>query len=121
MNADDAGARGIEDGDLVRLFNDRGACLAGVRLSADVRPDVVVLPTGAWFDPQDDGNPTRVLERHGNPNALTLDKGTSRLAQGSSAHTTLVEVERFEADAPAVLAHEPPPVSGSLGIRRRSK
>ncbi len=111
MNADDAGARGIEDGDLVRLFNDRGACLAGVRLSADVRPDVVVLPTGAWFDPQDDGDPTPGLERHGNPNALTLDKGTSRLAQGSSAHTTLVEVERFEAEAPAVLAHEPPPVS----------
>lgn len=110
MNQDDASTRGIEDGDLVRVVNDRGACLAGVRLSAGVRPGVVVLPTGAWFDPQDDGNPTSALERHGNPNALTLDKGTSRLAQGSSAHTTLVEVEKFEAEPPAVLAHEPPPI-----------
>jgi biotin/methionine sulfoxide reductase len=112
MNPEDASTRGIEDGDLVRLINDRGACLAGVRLSTDVRPGVVVLPTGAWFDPQDDGNPMAALERHGNPNALTLDKGTSRLAQGPSAHTTLVEVERFEAEPPAVLAHEPPPIFG---------
>ena len=111
MNPDDALLRGIEDGDLVRLFNDRGACLAGVRLSPDARPGVVALPTGAWFDPQDDGASAPALERHGNPNALTLDKGTSRLGQGSSAHSTLVEVERFDADAPAVLAHEPPSIS----------
>ena len=110
MNPDDARDRGIEDGDLVRLFNDRGACLAGVRISPDVRPGVVALPTGAWFDPQDNGASAPSLERHGNPNALTLDKGTSRLGQGSSAHSTLVEVERFDAEAPAVLAHEPPPM-----------
>lgn len=115
MSPDDAGARGIEDGDLVRLFNDRGACLAGVRLSADVRPGVVALPTGAWFDPTDAGDSAPGLERHGNPNALTLDKGTSRLGQGASAHTTLVEVERFDAEAPAVLAHKPPPMFAGQG------
>ena len=115
MNADDASARGIEDGDLVRLFNDRGACLAGVRLSPDVRPGVVALSTGAWFDPADDGDSAPALERHGNPNALTLDKGTSRLAQGASAHTTLVEVERFDGEAPAILAHEPPPMFVAQG------
>jgi biotin/methionine sulfoxide reductase len=115
MNPDDAQARGIEDGDMVRLFNDRGACLAGARLSPDVRPGVVALPTGAWFDPQDDGDPVVPLERHGNPNALTLDKGTSRLAQGASAHSALVEVERFDAEAPTVLAHEPPPILVARG------
>ena len=49
-------------------------------------PGVVVLPTGAWYDPETPGG----LERHGNPNVLTLDKGASRLAQGPVAHTALV-------------------------------
>ena len=111
INPLDAISRGIEDGDLVRLFNDRGACLAAARLSADVRPGVVALPTGAWFDPQDDGGSETPLERHGNPNALTRDKGTSRLAQGASANSALVEVARFDMEPPAVLAHEPPPMA----------
>ena len=34
IHPDDAAARGIADGDLVRVFNDRGACLAAARLSA---------------------------------------------------------------------------------------
>jgi len=102
----DAAARGIADGDVVRLFNDRGACLAGARLSESVRPGVVVLATGAWYDPH---TQTR-LERHGNPNVLTLDKGTSRLAQGSSAHTTLVEMERAEGPVPEVEAFDPPKI-----------
>jgi biotin/methionine sulfoxide reductase len=39
---------------------------------------------------------------------LTLDKGTSRLAQGPSAQTALVEIERFEGELPAMEAFEPP-------------
>ena len=108
MHPDDAAARGIRDGDLVRLFNDRGACLAGVRLSEDIRPGVIALPTGAWYDGVDGAKAG--LERHGNPNVLTIDKGTSRLAQGASAHTALVEAERFDGDVPALRAHEPPEI-----------
>ncbi|MCZ6524118.1 MAG: molybdopterin-dependent oxidoreductase [Alphaproteobacteria bacterium] len=106
INPGDAAARGIEDGDVVRLYNDRGACLAGARLSGEVRPGVIVLPTGAWYDPEEPAG----LERHGNPNVLTLDKGTSRLGQGPSAHTTLVEIERFAGAPPAVEAFEPPAI-----------
>jgi biotin/methionine sulfoxide reductase len=106
IHPDDAAARGIRDGDVVRLYNDRGACLAGARVTEGVRPGVVVLATGAWYDPH---TPTG-LERHGNPNVLTLDKGTSRLAQGSSAHTTLVEVEHAGENPPAVEAFEAPTI-----------
>ena len=100
IHPDAAAARGIDDGDILRLFNDRGACLAGAR----VTPDVVVLPTGGWYDPEAPGG----LDRHGNPNVLTLDNGTSRLAQGSSAHTTLVDVEKLA--GPAVAVFNPPAV-----------
>ena len=46
----------------------------------------------------------RPLEKHGNPNALTLDKGTSKLAQGPSSQTALVEVERWTKPVPAIAA-----------------
>ena len=112
LHPDDAAARGIADGDVVRLFNDRGTCLAGAVVTAAVRPGVVRLPTGAWYDPVGaDGQ--KGLCRHGNPNVLTLDKGTSRLAQGPSAHTCLVEVERFEGTAPAVMAFRPPALAAA--------
>ena len=72
-----------------------------------VRPGVVVLPTGAWFDPLDPSQDDS-LEKHGNPNVLTLDKGTSKLTQGCSAHTTLVEVELFKGTLPRITAFDPP-------------
>ena len=107
MHPDDARARGISDGDLLRVFNDRGACLAAARLSDRIRRGVVRLSTGAWFDPEDAGS-NRPLEKHGNPNALTLDIGASKLSQGCIAQTCLVEIERFDGPAPAVTAHQPP-------------
>jgi biotin/methionine sulfoxide reductase len=107
MHPEDATARGIEAGDVVRIYNDRGACLAGVKIDDGVKRGVVVLPTGAWFDPLDPATPGS-LEKHGNPNVLTLDKGTSKLTQGCSAHTCLVEVEKFEGELPRITAFDPP-------------
>ena len=106
IHPDDAAARGIADGDPVRLYNDRGSCLASARITGSVRPGVVVLPTGAWYDPDAPGG----LDRHGNPNVLTLDKGTSRLGQGSSAHTALIELARAEGPIPPVAAFTPPTI-----------
>ena len=107
LHPDDATARGIADGDLVRVFNDRGACLAAARLSDRIRRGVVRLSTGAWFDPAETGS-NRPLEKHGNPNALTLDIGASKLSQGCIAQTCLVEIERHDGPAPAVTAHQLP-------------
>ena len=108
INPADAAARGIVDGDTVRLHNDRGQCLAGAVVSAGVIPGAVVLATGAWYDPESPGG----LDRHGNPNVLTLDKGTSRLAQGPSSHTTLVGLEKFDGDPPEVEVFDPPDLRG---------
>jgi biotin/methionine sulfoxide reductase len=100
----DAAARDLGAGDLVRVFNDRGACLASVTIRDDLIEGVVQLPTGAWWDPIESGG----LCRAGNPNVLTRDVGTSSLAQGPTAHTCLVEVEAFTGEAPAVRAHDHP-------------
>jgi biotin/methionine sulfoxide reductase len=105
INPADASARGIVDGDVVRVHNDRGACLAGAVVSNEIMPGVVRLATGAWYDPVEPGG----LDLHGNPNVLTPDRGTSSLAQGPSAHSCLVEIERASNDAPPVRVFGPLP------------
>jgi biotin/methionine sulfoxide reductase len=107
ISTEDASLRGIADGDLVRIFNDRGEVLAGARLTDGLRPGVVCLPTGAWFDPIEPGQ-IGSLDKHGNPNVLTRDVGTSRLAQGPSAQSVLVEIEKHMGEAPALTAFAPP-------------
>ena len=107
INPADAVARSIEDGDIVRLFNDRGACLAAARLFDGIRPGVVELPTGAWYDPEDPDHGD-TLEVHGNPNVLTRDIGTSKIAQGPTAHSCLVEVERYSGPLPEVKVFRQP-------------
>ncbi|MEX0348151.1 MAG: molybdopterin-dependent oxidoreductase [Paracoccaceae bacterium] len=101
-----AAALGLLEGDIVRVFNDRGACLAAVQLSEHMRPDVLVLPTGAWLDIQD--TPQGRLDAHGNPNVLTMDKGASALTQGNISHTALVRVEKWIDPLPKIRAFGPP-------------
>lgn len=99
MSARDAAARGIADGDIVRIFNDRGACLAAAVISEDMSENIIELATGAWYWTAEPGE-DQPLEVHGNPNVLTRDKGSSSLSQGPTAHSCLVEVERFEGALP---------------------
>jgi biotin/methionine sulfoxide reductase len=109
INPRDAAARGISNSDVVRVFNARGACLAGAVVTDAVSPGVMQLQTGAWYDPDTPGC-AGTLDRHGNPNMLTLDKGTSKLAQGPSSQTALVEVERWTKPVPDIAAFDQPAV-----------
>ncbi len=111
INTQDATERGINDGDVVRIFNDRGQCLAGAVLSTQIRQGVMRLATGAWYDPLTPGG----LDVHGNPNVLTPDRGTSRLAQGPSAHSTLVQIERFAGTVPPITVFGAMPIDESAG------
>jgi len=91
INPADAERRGIRDGQRVRLFNERGATLAGAVVTDAVARGVVQLSTGAAFElvTGPDGRP---LERHGNPNVLTADRGASSLSQAPSPLSTLVAI-----------------------------
>ena len=109
INPIDAENRGLKNGDIVKLFNDRGACLAGVIIQKKVMPGVAQISTGAWYDPQYPTKPNSIC-KHGNPNILTPDKGTSKLGQGPIAHSCLIEIERFNDKLPKVTAHEPPSI-----------
>ena len=110
LNPVDATVRGLAAGDLVRVFNDRGACLASVRISGMLLRGVATLPTGAWLDPLTPGEPGSLCV-HGNPNVLTQDVGTSRLSQGPSAQSCLVEVVRWRDAVPPPRSDKPPPIT----------
>jgi len=107
IHPQDARERNITDGGLVRLYNARGACLCAAVVSDAVRPGVLQLSTGAWYDPPASGIES-VSCLHGNPNVLTRDEGTSRLAQGPSALSCLVDIEVYEGVPEPVSAFTPP-------------
>lgn len=91
INPLDAAALGVIDGDPLEIHNDRGRALASVKLAPYLMQGVVVLPTGAWFDPIADGRDLP-LDRGGNPNTLTSIRPTSTLAQATAPNSCLVSV-----------------------------
>lgn len=116
VTPDDAARRGLDAGDVARVFNDRGAFLAVVRLAepGTLVAGVVAVATGAWYDPEVPGR-AGSLEKHGNPNVVTSDRGSSRLTQCSAAQTCLVEIERYD-DPPPVTAFDAPRVVTPAGV-----
>jgi biotin/methionine sulfoxide reductase len=70
---------------------------------------VLVRSTGAWFDPDSSGQ-LGVDCKHGNPNVLAPDRGTSSLAQGPAAHSCLVDIEKWTGGPVTVTAFAPPEI-----------
>ena len=81
--------------------------MAGIKIEEKVMQGVAQISTGAWYDPL---NPLEhgSICKHGNPNILTRDKGTSKLGQGPIAHSCLIEMEKYNEQLPEVTAHKPP-------------
>lgn len=93
INPMDAKAKGIKAGDLVRVFNGRGQLLAGAVLSDSYPRGVIRIEEGAWYGPLSEKE--GAICTYGDPNTLTLDLGTSELAQATSANTCIVDFEKF--------------------------
>ena len=86
INPLDASARGIRDGDEVKVFNARGALVLKCRITPRIMPGVVDVPQGAWWKPDADG-----IDRGGNVNVLTSPRWTP-FAFGTAQHTVMVDV-----------------------------
>ena len=108
IHPDDAKARGIKNGDIVRVFNDRGEFLAGAYVMNDIMPGVVKVSEGGWYDPVKRGE-LGSLCKYGNANVVIIDKPTSNFAQSANSNTTLIQVEKFAGEAPKVTAFDGPP------------
>lgn len=97
MHPDDAAARGIETGDVVRVFNHRGATLCGAFVTHRVMRGVVVIRNGAWFAPEsaEDAASEAGLDTQGCANVLTPDVPASQLSSGNISSTANVQVEKW--------------------------
>jgi len=84
IHPDDAAARGIADGDMVRVFNGRGSHRLRARVNGKPRRGVVVAPSVWWKKHSPDG---------GNANNLTSQR-TSDLGGGATFYDCRVQVER---------------------------
>ena len=83
----DADARGIEDGDLLRIFNDRGEIRITATVTETIMPGVVNVPQGGCFRPDEKG-----IDRGGCPNTVCNDEYSPCGAY--AWHTNLVQVEK---------------------------
>jgi anaerobic selenocysteine-containing dehydrogenase len=85
MHAADAAARGIRDGDAVRVYNDRGAYELRARVNGKPRRGVVVAPSVWWRKYSPDGR---------NANELTSQR-TADMGGAATFYDCLVEVQRI--------------------------
>jgi trimethylamine-N-oxide reductase (cytochrome c) len=90
MNPADAAARGIENGEIIKVFNERGAVLGGAYVTERMMPGVVYMDHGARYDPIVPGE----LDRGGAINTITPHNITSKNATGMVVSGFLVEVEK---------------------------
>ena len=87
INSHAAQTRGISNGDLVRVFNDRGQMVIPAKTTERIMPGVVDVPQGAWYDPDEKG-----VDKGGCANVLTKDAYSPG---GAFAYNTcLVQVEK---------------------------
>ena len=90
INPIDAATRDIHDGDLVRVWNERGELVIPARVTPRILPGVVDIPQGAWWKPDANG-----VDHGGCINVLTSHRWTP-LAFGSAQQTIMVEVEKLQ-------------------------
>lgn len=90
INPLDAEKRGIKNGDMVRIFNDRGETRVMANVTPRIMPGVTAMGEGAWYMP--DGNK---VDHNGSFNVLTTQR-PSPLSKGNPQHTNLVQIERVQ-------------------------
>src|SRR5690625_7946840 len=89
MSKQDAEERGIKDGDLVEVYNERGALIGGARVSDKIMPGVISIFEGAWLSKDSKGRCNS-----GAVNILTTSIPSSHLSQANSANTCLARVRK---------------------------
>ena len=95
IHPSDAAPRGIRNGDIVKLYNDRGAVLCLAVLTERIRPGIVhSYASSAKYDPLEPGKAGSV-DRGGCVNLLTSSRMLSKNAPGMTPNSCLIEIEKW--------------------------
>lgn len=88
LSTSDAETRGVRDGDLVEIFNDRGRVKIPAKVTPRTMPGVASLPQGAWMELDAEG-----VDRGGSVNVLS-SLHPAPVAKGNCQHTNLVQIKK---------------------------
>ncbi len=116
INPRDAAARGIQNGDIVKVFNERGTVLCGALVMERIMPGVVSVDHGSRADAILPGK----LDRGGAINTITPAGLTSKHCAGEATSGFLVDIAKVTPeemgkwmnDYPEAFAREYDPASG---------
>ena len=91
INPIDAQAKNIQDGSMIRVFNENGEVRIVAKVTPRIMPGVLAMPQGAWHKANMNGDQ---IDHGGCINTLTTHR-SSPLAKGNPQHSNLVQVERL--------------------------
>lgn len=95
LHPSEAEKRGIKNGDIISIYNDRGTVLAGAYITERIMPGVVYMDHGAKWDPIALGE----IDRGGAINTIVPRNTTSKNAVGHAVSGFLVQVEKTDMEA----------------------
>jgi anaerobic selenocysteine-containing dehydrogenase len=95
MSNQDANARGLKYGDVVRVFNDRGQILCAAKPTERILPGVVWIFEGGHIKQQQPGV-IGSLDMGGNHANLTITWQAEPICDGIATHSGLVQVEKYK-------------------------
>jgi len=111
INSDDAKERGIKDGDLMEVYNDRGAIIVGAVVTDNIMKGVISIYEGCWPSVDSKGRCNSGLV-----NFLTSTQRSSGLSQATSANTCLASVKKCtDPDGPNQ-AYDPPAILDKVAL-----
>lgn len=103
INPEDAKERGIADGDLIEVYNDRGALIGGAKVWDKIMKGVLSIQEGVWLSLDSKGRCNS-----GAVNILTSSKPSSKLSQATAANTCVAWVKKCTDPEGENMAYHPP-------------
>jgi molybdopterin guanine dinucleotide-containing S/N-oxide reductase-like protein len=96
IHPSDASARDIKDGDIVKMYNDRGAVLGIAQVTERMRPGAIhCYESSSKYDPLEPGKVGSV-DRAGCINLLAPARMISKNAPGMANNSCLIEISKWE-------------------------
>lgn len=112
ISLEDAAEQGIKDGDLVELFNERGAVIAGARVTDHIMKGVASLEEGGWIQLDSQGRCNS-----GSINMITTSVAASGLSQATSANTCIASLKKCTDPESENRAFEPPAIEDGPDLK----
>ncbi len=99
VNPEDAKARGVKEGDLIRLYNDRGSVICCAHVTHRVPQGVLhAYESCSDYDPIGTPGEPECIDKAGCVNILVSKRPMTATSSGMASNTCLIEFEKWEGE-----------------------